>query len=69
MGYRALTEVPLRLLAHAPGIPESDVSGVVVGGDLAGTGFKEGQEVFGIADVFPGCISNSCALLTYRLID
>jgi translation initiation factor 2 gamma subunit (eIF-2gamma) len=31
-----------------PGIPESDFSGVVAGGNLQGTDLKVGEEVYGI---------------------
>lgn len=59
MGYKVLTELPLSLMAHAPGVPEYDFSGMVVGGDLAGTGFKEGEEVFGICEAFKVCVSEA----------
>jgi hypothetical protein len=43
-----MTKSPLSLLMKTPAIPESDFSGVVVGGAVEGTGFNLGQEVFGI---------------------
>lgn len=35
-------------MVKTPAIPESDFSGVVAGGNLSGTGFEIGDEVFGI---------------------
>jgi NADPH:quinone reductase-like Zn-dependent oxidoreductase len=41
-------EAPLKWMAKKPAVPESDVAGVVEGGDLSGTDFKVGDAVFGI---------------------
>lgn len=41
-------EAPLKWLAKKPAVPESDVSGVIEGGDLSDTDFKIGNAVFGI---------------------
>lgn len=39
---------PISWLQKLPAVPESDVSGTIVGGDLSGTDFKVGDQVFGI---------------------
>jgi NADPH:quinone reductase-like Zn-dependent oxidoreductase len=38
---------PFRYLSKTPAYPESDISGVIVGGKVEGTAFKVGDEVFG----------------------
>lgn len=48
IGWQTMTTFPLTLLQKKPAVPGSDFSGVVEGGDLEGSGFKVGDEVFGI---------------------
>lgn len=38
-------------MTKKPGIPEEDFAGVIVGGDLSGSNFKVGDEVFGAVPV------------------
>lgn len=39
---------PLSWMQKTPCVPESDVSGIIVEGDLSGTDLQVGDEVFGI---------------------
>lgn len=43
-----MSQMPFSLQQKRPCVSESDLSGVVAGGNLEGTGFAEGDEVFGI---------------------
>jgi NADPH:quinone reductase-like Zn-dependent oxidoreductase len=45
--YKAFTKPLIPGMMEAPGIPEADFSGIIVGGNLQGTGLTLGQEVFG----------------------
>lgn len=51
-------------LTKKPGVPEQDFSGTIAGGDLEGTGFKVGDEVFGALPVrFFSILNSEGALL------
>lgn len=43
-----MSQAPLSWGQKKPAVPEADVSGIVAGGELEGTPFKIGDEVFGI---------------------
>ncbi|KII87727.1 hypothetical protein PLICRDRAFT_699266 [Plicaturopsis crispa FD-325 SS-3] len=49
VGWKSMSAPPLSWLHARPGasVPEFDFSGIVAGGDLRGTGFDVGDEVFG----------------------
>lgn len=48
IGYKTISVPPFSYLQKKPACPESDFSGIVRGGKLEGTQFKQGDEVFGI---------------------
>jgi NADPH:quinone reductase-like Zn-dependent oxidoreductase len=39
---------PISWMQKTPSVPECDVSGTIVEGDLAGTDLKVGEQVYGI---------------------
>lgn len=39
---------PIKWIQKKPAVPECDVAGMVVGGNLQGTGVAIGDEVFGL---------------------
>lgn len=48
IGFKAMSSLPFSLQQKKPCVSESDLSGVVAGGNLEGTGLALGDEVFGI---------------------
>lgn len=46
--YKTFSKPPGSYLVKKPAVPESDFSGVIVGGKTEGTDYKPGQEVFGL---------------------
>lgn len=48
VNWKLIETWPINLMQKVPGIPESDVAGTVVDGDLEGTGLKIGDPVFGL---------------------
>jgi len=48
VGWKLMGTPPISWMQKTPGIPECDVSGTIVEGNVEGTGFKVGDAVFGI---------------------
>ncbi|MBZ6376756.1 MAG: hypothetical protein LBE67_17765 [Kocuria palustris] len=48
VNWKMIETWPVNLLQKVPGVPESDVAGTVVDGDLEGTGLQIGDAVFGL---------------------
>lgn len=48
VNWKMIETWPVNLLQRVPGVPESDVAGTVVDGDLDGTGLQIGDSVFGL---------------------
>lgn len=48
VGWKTMSTFPMTWMMKKPAVPEADVSGVVAGGDLVDSGFKIGDEVFGM---------------------
>lgn len=48
VNWKMIETWPVNLLQKVPGVPESDVAGTVVDGDLEGTGLSIGDAVFGL---------------------
>ncbi|KWU41785.1 NAD(P)-binding protein [Rhodotorula sp. JG-1b] len=48
VNWKMIETWPVNLLQKVPGVPESDVAGTVVDGDLDGTGLQIGDSVFGL---------------------
>lgn len=48
VNWKMIETWPVNLLQKIPGVPESDVAGTVVDGDLDGTGLQIGDSVFGL---------------------
>lgn len=48
VGWKLMSQAPICWLQKTPAIPESDVSGTIVEGNLAGTEYEVGDQVFGI---------------------
>lgn len=53
--YTCYSTPPASFLVKKPAVPESDFSGVIVGGETEGTDYKPGQEVFGL---IPGQVAS-----------
>lgn len=63
-------EIPV-FLTKKPGVPEQDFSGTIAGGDLEGSGFKIGDEVYGALPVsfaFSAVLGGSADIITCRPI-
>lgn len=69
VGWKSMSLFPIRLLQKKPGVPESDFAGIVVGGDLDQSGFKVGDEVFGITPADVVTKSGQGTLAEYTVVD
>ncbi|GAA5977838.1 hypothetical protein JCM11641_006087 [Rhodosporidiobolus odoratus] len=68
VGWKAMGMPPISWMQKAPAIPESDISGVVEGGDLSGTGLEVGDAVFGIVPADSIMKSGQGVLAEYALV-
>lgn len=51
IGWKLMSTPPISWLQKVPGVPELDLSGTIVEGDLKGTDLKVGDQVYGIKDL------------------
>ncbi|GAA5960749.1 hypothetical protein JCM3765_007319 [Sporobolomyces pararoseus] len=68
IGWKLMGQPPISWTQKLPGIPESDVSGTIVEGDLSGTNFKVGDQVFGIKQAEAAAKSGQGVLAEYCLV-
>ncbi|GAA6027124.1 hypothetical protein JCM8097_002410 [Rhodosporidiobolus ruineniae] len=69
VGWKAMGMPPVSWLQKVPAVPESDFSGVVEGGDLAGSGLSVGDEVFGLVPAEKTMKTGGGVLAEYTLTD
>ncbi|BGP40067.1 hypothetical protein JCM10449v2_004025 [Rhodotorula kratochvilovae] len=69
VGWKAISMAPVKYMQRVPAVPEHDFAGVVAGGNLDGTGLKEGDEVFGIAPAQGTMKTGQGVLAEYALVD
>lgn len=66
VGYKMMSLPPLCWFQKTPCVPESDVSGTIVEGNLEGTDLKVGDEVFGIKPAGQMSVYLSLSILRCR---
>lgn len=66
-GVKWMCIPPLSWMLKKPGVPEFEFSGEIAGGDVTGSGFALGDEVFGTTGMPESVLSGVGALAEYTL--
>ncbi|GAA5885054.1 hypothetical protein JCM16303_006381 [Sporobolomyces ruberrimus] len=69
IGWKLMSTPPISWLQKVPGVPELDLSGTIVEGDLKGTDLKVGDQVYGIKDLNHAAKTGHGVLAEYAIVE